>query len=165
MARKKKEEGKVTYPLWLKYSEKHVTINDTYGEDGPYTGFSEEEIEFHPEYLKSKEPEKDAHWNFRTVQKLECECEFDPKDCKKLYLVVVRYTDGGTFGSTKGYWTVKGIFKDDDSAHAFKKLVEDGKCPKRTYESHDGSIEEMHHEWEGYFASLDGVEVHRLEVD
>jgi hypothetical protein len=163
MAKKVKKEVKkaeeLKYPLWLRYEEKCRTISDNYGEDGPYTGFSEEEKEFKPLYLKLTEPKEKL---FHGVEKLEV--DFDPKDCTKLYLVVVRYTDGGTFGTTHGYHVVKGIFKDDDSAYDFKKQIEDGKLPKSTYDF-GGRTQECMHEWEGYFASLDSVEVHRLEVE
>ena len=48
----------------------------------------------------------------------------DPRSAGNLFLTVVKYHDGGTFGSVYGYWTVVYVGTDELEAHRIKKAVE-----------------------------------------
>ena len=73
----------------------------------------------------------------------------------KLYLAVVRYTDGGTFGKTIGYWEVIGVAPTYKIAELM--LEEAIKSTKKgDYKNYKP--------WEGYFASLNDTEIHKLDV-
>jgi hypothetical protein len=70
----------------------------------------------------------------------------------KLFLAVVRYGTGDTFGHTNGAWYVVGIAPTYKIAEAM--LEEETKpSPKGSYK-----------QWEGYFESLDGTEIHELSL-
>ena len=70
----------------------------------------------------------------------------------ELFLAVVRYSTGDTFGSSHGMWHIHGAFADYETA--LKELEEVTKpSPKGGYKP-----------WEGYFESLEGIEVHCLKV-
>lgn len=70
----------------------------------------------------------------------------------RLFLAVVRYGTGDTFGHTNGAWYVAGIAPTYKIAEAI--LEEETKpSPKGGYK-----------QWEGYFESLDGTEVHGLSL-
>ena len=68
-------------------------------------------------------------------------------DIEYLYLVVVRYGDGGTFGRTDGYYDFPGVFLSADEAYAFAR-------------KHEKDFEQAHN---GYFESYDGWTVECVE--
>jgi hypothetical protein len=156
MAKKKTQESPPPESgLWMRYSESEHCIQDDFNRDD-WSGYSEYQKEFHPISLHRSQP---AEWYYEKL-----ELNFDPKEVNKVWIVVARYTDGGTFGCTHGYWKVKAVCKTDDEAYAIKKQIENGTFPKPKY-AWRGKDHEGMHEWEGYFAALDDVEVHRMEID
>lgn len=70
-------------------------------------------------------------------------------DESELYLAVVRYSDGDTFGRTYGCWEILGVRGTRAEAD---KLIEDARKSKT------GS-------WTGYFARFDHGEVHCLHLE
>lgn len=70
---------------------------------------------------------------------------------KELYLLVVRYGSGDTFGSSSGNWRILGLFQTSDQAEKYKKKV--------LSNDYDG-----YKPWEGYFECLEGFEIHKLSV-
>lgn len=69
--------------------------------------------------------------------------------CSELYLAVIFYTDGGTFGCTHGYYYIVGAYKSLDEA---KKELEKAK--------NNGEYKP----WEGYFASFESSDIFVLPV-
>jgi len=65
-----------------------------------------------------------------------------------LWVVVVRYSDGGSFSSTNGYGFIEGVFVSKDEAETVAERLRKG-----------GACRDGYNPWEGYFASLIGVEV------
>jgi hypothetical protein len=87
----------------------------------------------------------------------EIEVGFDPAKVDEVYLVVVRYRDGGTFGST-GYWKLIGPYLTSKEAYGVEDAIN-----KDAY----GDPKKEYMPWRGYFASLTsvGVEIFRLRGD
>lgn len=71
-----------------------------------------------------------------------------------VYLVVVRYSDGGTFGHTTGYWHVSLVTTDRDEALKMETAIRANTLPK----------EGVYKPWEGYFSSLEDVEIHGFKI-
>lgn len=74
-------------------------------------------------------------------------------EAQELYVVIVRYRDGDTFGSSHGHWTVAGVALTADEA---RKIEADARKPQ-TDISH-------YREWDGYFSGLEGVEIHCFRI-
>lgn len=68
------------------------------------------------------------------------------------YLVIVEYTDGGTFGYD-GYWTVAGVYATQEGAERAVQRAEG-----------DNDTEVRYRAWDGYFASLRDARVEPLMV-
>lgn len=73
---------------------------------------------------------------------------------KELYLAVVRYSTGDTFHHTEGAWYIAGIAPTSDIAKAM--LDEETKPSK-------GKIRNFKR-WEHYFNSLEGTEIHKVNL-
>jgi hypothetical protein len=69
------------------------------------------------------------------------------------YLVVVEYTDGGTFGYD-GYWCVPGLYSTPEEAE---------ECRKRCEAPNDVPTRALR-PWDGYFASLGSARVEPMVV-
>ena len=69
----------------------------------------------------------------------------------KLYLAVVRYTTGDTFGTSYGHWHIVDVAPTYEIASAM--LEEALKPSVKGYKP-----------WEGYFERFEGTEIHTLEV-
>jgi len=70
-----------------------------------------------------------------------------------LWVVVARYYDGGTFGSTSGYGSIEGVFETDVEAQEMEQKIRIGKAPGEGYKP-----------WAGYFSGLEDVEVHLVAL-
>lgn len=64
----------------------------------------------------------------------------------KVYLVVVRYSSGNTFGRSEGNGTIAGIYTTLEQASEARELVEQDKWPGYA-------------PWNGYFESLESVSI------
>lgn len=96
--------------------------------------------------------------------------EFEPVTGAEVFLVVVTYGSGSTFGSSSGNVCVVGCY--DEEAHADSIATDiraDDNDTDRDYRrSGKKSRKERftgYKAWTGYFESLQGVEVHRLRLD
>ena len=76
-------------------------------------------------------------------------------DAETVYLVVARYEDGDTFGHSFGHSHFCGIFA---SAQEAKNRRDELSKPKK------GKADSYCHPWNGYFASLEGFEIHEFPV-
>ena len=84
--------------------------------------------------------------------KEEFEIDFDPKVGSDIYVVIVRYGTGCTFSHCDGCWQKIGIYKTSKEAYKVKKSINNGK-----YVGYKN--------WEGYFESLQDVEIHTMTVE
>lgn len=76
---------------------------------------------------------------------------FIPKVGDKLYIIIVRYTTGGTFGYTIGAWHIEGVYKTPKEAINIKTQIENN-----TYEGCKP--------WEGHFERLEYVDLEIREL-
>lgn len=76
------------------------------------------------------------------------------EDLNEVWMVVVRYRDGGTFSATNGYHEILSVHdneKDADELH--QRFKKEGFLPAGKYAS-----------WNGWFARLQDSYVERLKV-
>jgi len=113
-------------------------------EDDSFPEHEDRDIEFNPISLHIKKGDSQE-----TIDVF-----FDPKDFinKSLYLVVVRYYDGDTFGRINGYWYIASCCNNLKSAKKVKKSID------------YGLYEEDYIPWRGYFAGLEGVDIIELTL-
>lgn len=71
-----------------------------------------------------------------------------------VFLVIPRYYDGDSFGTSRGLWAVWAAVKTEDEALKIQRDIESGALHK------DGK----YLPWEGHFCGLEGVEVHAFRV-
>lgn len=69
-----------------------------------------------------------------------------------LYVIVVRYSTGDSFGNTNGAWHVEGAYTDADKVQEIVDAINND-----TYKSKCG-----YEVWKGYFERLENVEVHEF---
>lgn len=133
----------------------HVILEDSYGEDGPYTGYTHEAYEDHHVTF-----EGDPLFIEETYQ-----TELDDP-----YLVYVIYSSGGTFGRTDGYFRSLGLFTEED-ALLVKKLVErSSELSERRSGIQEKELVDRklsfygidYDFWNGYFESLQEVVIKRV---
>jgi len=132
---------KYSYKIFLSYSESSSGGGICAGqENNSFPDREDEHIEFTPlglYYTKGDSQE--------TI-----DINFDPTIKKdEVYMVVVRYYDGDTFGVTYGLWSIEGVFESQKEAENIKKSIEN-----KTYESPKG-----YNVWDGYFAGLESVNI------
>jgi hypothetical protein len=80
----------------------------------------------------------------------------------KVFLVIVRYFDGGTFGRTCGCWHIQGSFTTEKEALALAASIRDRSYEKEWEKQHKKGYHYL--PWQGYFSGLEGVEVHCFPV-
>lgn len=71
---------------------------------------------------------------------------------QEVYVVVVRYSTGDSFGTTHGAWHLEGVYQNFDEADAVKNAILSDK-------SDDWAI------WKGYFETLEYCEVVNMLVE
>jgi hypothetical protein len=95
--------------------------------------------------------------NARTWQIETLEVDFDVSLGDAVYLVIVRYTDGDTFGYRSGNWHIEGVYKTIEEADEVRSAIN-----KETY-----THEQSNHgwlPWVGYFEHLENVDVYPMVV-
>jgi len=173
------EEKEKKPELVLTYTEYHTGGEATNPED-EWTDHEPEYIEWNPGKVYIDEPErkareKTAEWR---VECLECEEPVKPGD--KIWVVVVRYQTGSTFGTSHGNWHIEAVFKNmdkaldvadqirkDDAAQrewnyshpSYKRKAKD-RPPEDKYVSPRG-----YKCWQGYFEALEDVQVESFTVE
>jgi hypothetical protein len=140
--------------------------------------YIEEDKDWSPLKLFLDEPDKNARdkANCWEVESLSYQEGFKVGDT--VWLVVVRYTTGGTFSCTHGCWRIEDIVSSEEKAIEIKKMIEDDeKALKKWNLSHPCYLRTKNEPpqsryrpgeskcWEGYFNSLDGVEIHEIKIE
>lgn len=139
-------------------SSEHHVYEDTYGEEGDYTGFRHDGHENHQVYFHGQEY---ACFEASFVTELE-----EP------YLVYILYSTGGSFGKTDGYFRAIGVYSKEE-AERVKKLIETCKEPygwnkdKEAFEIYEKAKKELdklniYDVWNGYFESLEEVSIKKV---
>ena len=76
-----------------------------------------------------------------------------------LHLVLARYNDGDTFGSTNGYWKILHITADSNEAHRIEKILDDSNG--KTIPS-ECNIETYNYWSRNYFGGWERAEVRTI---
>ena len=138
------KQNKEPLRLYLEYNENRKD-GDPLEPDEPWTSYTDGNINVSFVRLHRKQP---SDLFFYDSIELSNNKLFD---LNKLFLAVVRYRDGGTFGSTNGYWHVVGLSPTYEIANIMLESAVNE--PSTDFKP-----------WEGYFASYQGVEIHELNV-
>jgi hypothetical protein len=127
--------------LFVSYSEKTHIVEDTYGEAGEYTGYTESSTNASVTSVARNKPE---HYLYKvaTIKDL-VKGDTVPE---QIHVLVVKYSDGGTFSTTSGCLYIEGLYADYEAAAKVAKSIRDG-----SYSDYGP--------WQGYFASLDDLYV------
>lgn len=80
-----------------------------------------------------------------------------------LFIVVVRYSDGDTFGHSTGNFDFVQIVKTAEQAVKLRGFIAANKYKKYMCLG-KGQRREVHLSWTGYFNSLESIEIHKLEL-
>jgi hypothetical protein len=95
---------------------------------------------------------------------------FEPVTGAEVFLVVVTYSSGDTFGSSSGNVTIVGCYEEKAQAESIASDIRaDDMDVDRDYRRSGKKTKKERFtgckEWTGYFDGLEGVEVHRLRLD
>lgn len=140
--------------LYLLYNESR-TGGDPEEPENRWTSHTDEVIEFYPTGLFT---------NKGSFQET-IDIPFDPIPHigKPVYIVVVRYYDGSTFGRIRGRWKIAGAFTDQETV---KKVVEVVRHSKYSSEVDAGLLPYIcsgfYATWFGHFQGFEGVEIHEF---
>ena len=150
--------------LYIDFTATEDVGEDTYGDNGPYTGYRETHTSIDVRSLH-REP----------VETFGEDVDVDAKtfNAKEGYLVIVRYSTGSTFGHETGKYLFVAVFTDRDDADALAAEIEkdnknsrnkdkwtfNPKTPNVAYT--EGGI---HCSWKGYFERLESVDVESLRI-
>lgn len=146
--------------IWLLYSE-----DKSGGEplsDDRWCSYSDSYTEFHPKQLLVNEPE--------TIYQELIEVDFEPIEHinDSVYLLVVRYSSGNTFGNSYGNWTIVECSLDKDKLIKTKGLIEaddrrymlsSRKKSANVYTAPCG-----YNCWQGHFESLENVVIYEFTL-
>lgn len=100
-------------------------------------------------YLKNEKDEAKLPW---TRERFEVPEGIKVGDI--LYLVVVRYTTGGTFGCTQGEVGFEGLYVHKGQASKIVQSIKDDKY----------FVKNKYAFWKGYFESLESVSIQEVRV-
>lgn len=128
--------------LYINYSSSRSGRESKSNE--PYSNREDEyrEVEFHGIYRNSPDA---FFYDSREVSE-------EVFNSDKVYMVVVRYESGDTFGRTFGNWHIFDIFATEKEADHISGLIENDKL--------DGYVR-----WKGYFERFQWVEIHEFKVN
>lgn len=158
---------KEKYKVYLTYEETHEVTRDDF-DSKTWNGRHESDIEFTPLSLHT----------IAGNSAEEIEVGFDPEVLAPevlVYLLIVRYEDGGTFGCTTGNWHIEHIGLSESEALEIKRRIEGddryyheakyyyGKNKKPYTSSYTGS--HGYKPWQGFFEKLERVEIHAFKLN
>jgi hypothetical protein len=145
---KKRKKKESPLPVAIRYEERKSGGAPINPEDS-WPDYEDEEIDFWLTSVRLYEPDPAPKWSwFQEV----VDVDFPVEIGMKVYVVVVRYTTGGTFIRTKGAWNILGVFPDSKKAGDMVTSVYND-----TYSGYKC--------WQGYFESLESCEHHEMTVE
>ena len=177
--KKKKRKDTIPVPdttpyLYIDYTTSRTGGSVQSGEssDDPYASRRDEYIEFDIMGVYRSLPKK-LFFHHRE--------EVSPEAVKadKVWVVLVRYTTGNTFGTTRGAWHIYSIRSDSRRAEGDKRMIEfDDKLDNMTegwnYRNLSPFVQQLiakkkhliegYVPWRGYFERLEGVQVLEFDV-
>lgn len=115
--------------------------------DEPWSRREDAEIDWVPRFLVNNAMGGNA-------ELLECMVPDNISDLAHAYLISVRYSNGDTFGQTRGYHHTVAVTATAAEANEIKRGIEN-----KTWKMPSGYIP-----WDGYFASFEGVQIDFVPV-
>lgn len=130
--------------LYLSYKETHTGGEAESDEQWACRSPSYTEVSFIG--LSREEPDTGFFPEYREIEVPEA-----LHGAETVFLVIYRYQDGDSFGTSHGNWGVYAAVGTEEEALAIRKDIGDGSSG-------------MHRPWDGYFKSFEGVEIHAFKV-
>jgi len=151
MAKKKK------YEIHLNYNSSEDGGN-TIEPDDPWSSRTDRHRYFYPKTLFINRDD------VPTWQSERIEIDFKPEKGTDVFLVVVRYTDGDTFGTSYGNWHIECVFQKRKEAKELKEKIEK---EEKEYEDNGRkwSKDDVYRPWRGYFERMEYVEIYNLDIE
>jgi hypothetical protein len=127
--------------VYVSYESKCIDVlEDTLGDDGPYSGFREDDWSYEVLDVYAEPPVGvTTDWE-------QAKLVGSYKVPERVWLVVVRYSTGDTFSHSSGQGAIANAYVDESRAWKDARLIEDGKWPEYAA-------------WTGYFESVESVMV------
>jgi hypothetical protein len=147
--------------LHIDYNATTETIEDTYGDEGPYTGYRETSIDLTVNKLTRNAVEAFGE---------DLIVDDETFNAKVGYLVIVRYRTGSTFGSESGCYSFIAVFPNREDADKLANEIESNVKVKDDYTFHPKTKnvayekEGIYCSWKGYFERLEHVDVKLLDI-
>lgn len=131
---------------------------------------SEHEIEWEPLNIYIDERYKKAR---QKTKEWKIECLSHDNTIKigdTVYLLVIRYTYGGTFDTTRGAWLIEGVYKKEALAKEVEQTILKDDEAYRNASMHHKKYQPKYkggryESWHGYFNSLDTTSIYSLKVE
>jgi len=153
MAKKKKKK----YEIHLSY-DGYETGGDAIDPEDQWSSREDMHRQFHPQFLYVNRDD------VPTWQSERIEIDFKPEEGTDVFLLVVRYESGDTFGRSYGNWHIFGVYQKRKEAKQLKVRIE-----REEQEYEDGGREwkdsDCHKPWRGYFERMEGVEIYNLDIE
>lgn len=147
----KKKQAPEPKRLYLVYDETRSGGNICEGEeDSDWPNRDPEYIEVSFTALYRNPPENRFFYDSFEVSE-------EVYNAEQVYMAVVRYSDGDTFGYTSGYWSVEGIFSSQSEAEKLLSKLDNEASQPFTMGKYTKA-------WHGYFGSFEGTQVEFLTV-
>jgi hypothetical protein len=162
----------------LTYNE-HRHGGEAIDPEDKWTDHEPEYIDWYPGVIYIDEPLVSAKTKAGTPFVETVSCSDAVKKGDDIFLLVVRYQTGGTFGLTHGCWEIIGAYKTEDEAKKLGAIIEEDDRISKLYErenrfktiklepppvrQYNGS-NRGYLPWVGYFERLEDVEIHRMTV-
>lgn len=128
--------------LYINYSEGRSGGELCEGEEnGPYASHEPIWTTFQINGIYTPETWDNSNW-----YKEEIQVDFTPNVGMPVYVVIVRYSSGNTFGRVNGCWCIEGVYTSIEEAENIKSKI------------YDGTFEE-YAPWIGYFEYLEYVDI------
>jgi hypothetical protein len=136
----------------------YLTVHYNYSSEGGEALTNEEWSDRSPEYITTEFLGAYYFYTDSFKNKITCkdfEISFNPENVDSVYLVIVKYSDGDTFGTTFGLWDVPLITVSEKSAEICVKQIrkQTGRFKKDAYQP-----------WQGYFSRLEDVSVVKFDL-
>lgn len=144
--------------LYVIYDEHCDRSEEQYG-DGRYDYSWEENYSSDLKYILLDSRDSDDYSRYESI-----DVDFTPKIGDELYVVVVNYDTGDSFGRAYGRISIVDVFDDQEKANAFARYItDDAKRNSKKY-SFEFLGREVHACWKGYFESFNYADVYPLSI-
>lgn len=155
------EKDKKKYRIYL-YGEEHTEVLSCDFNSGDWSGFNEETITYTPTGMTLKPG----------IYSEVIEVDFNPEEVEKagqfVYVLIVTYCDGGTFGRTNGLHHIITATLDTKEAERIAQNIRaDEEKYKKDYAGyHEGDKQyDGYSPWIGYFSRLQEMVIYIFKIN